>query len=93
MKGGRMNAWLRQVKMLSDAKGECCSMQREQERVKNGMLEYEGVHGWKASFCAHVNKLFLSEMCMQMDFFLINTRALLCHEFINTNGAFRVSLI
>lgn len=43
MKGGWTNAWLREVKRLTDAKAECY-MQREQERVKNGMLEYEGVH-------------------------------------------------
>lgn len=94
MEGGWMNALLRQVKRLTDAKGEWWMLYG----VKNRMLEYEGVlwkqqgtDGRQAFVLMWIN-YFLSQICMQMDFFLINTRSLLCHEFISTNGAVRVSL-
>lgn len=88
MKGGWMNAWLRQVKRsvrcYMEWRTGCWTM-------KVCFEKRQDTDGKQAFVLMWIN-YFLSQMCMQTDFFLINTRSLLCHEFLSTNGAVRVSL-
>lgn len=88
MKGGWMNAWLRQVKRSV----RCYNIYGVKNRMLDLSFEKRQDTDGKQAFVLMWINYFLSQMCMQTDFFLINTRSLLCHEFLSTNGAVRVSL-
>lgn len=59
MEGGWMNAWLRQEKRLTDDKGVLDAIWSEEQDAGIWRCALKTArHWWKASFRAHVNKLF-----------------------------------